>query len=432
MGLIRKVLFWLHLSAGVMAGVVILIMSITGVALTYERQMVQWSSQHLRSVPPSPTAQRLSIEAVLGRVRSNHPATEVTGLTVGSAPDAAIVVAAEPEPLFLDAYSGQSLGGRQTGGLRAFMSEMRAWHRWLAVEGESRPFARAVTGWSNLLFLFIVVSGAWIWFPRVRTWAQFKSVMLFRRQYGTSKARDFNWHNVIGVWSAVPLFIVVISAVPISFPWASDLVYRAVGDEPPVRRAPGGPGGPPGAARRGRPQGDGAAAPRRSVQVDGLNQLWAKAAADQPGWQTINVRFPRRDNDPFVFSIDRSDGGQPHLRSTLTLDRTGALVDRETFADQASGRQIRSIMRFAHTGEVLGLAGQTVAGLVSAGAVVMVWTGLALTWRRCCAWLERQRAVHAFSAPVTESIHEHRSETAVHPSIIATRAAAPPSQESAS
>ena len=49
----------------------------------------------------------------------------------------------------------------------------------------------------------------------------------------TAKARDFNWHNVIGVWSAIPLFIVVLSAFPISFPWANALVYQMVGEEPP-------------------------------------------------------------------------------------------------------------------------------------------------------------------------------------------------------
>ena len=42
------------------------------------------------------------------------------------------------------------------------------------------------------------------------------------------------------------------------------------------------------------------------------------------------------------------------------------------------GRKARTWLRFAHTGEVYGLAGQTVAGLVTAGGAVLVWTGLAL------------------------------------------------------
>jgi uncharacterized iron-regulated membrane protein len=42
-----------------------------------------------------------------------------------------------------------------------------------------------------------------------------------------------------------------------------------------------------------------------------------------------------------------------------------------------------------HTGEYYGLIGQTIAMIVSAGAVVLVWTGLALTWRRFTAWRRR-------------------------------------------
>lgn len=47
-------------------------------------------------------------------------------------------------------------------------------------------------------------------------------------------------------------------------------------------------------------------------------------------------------------------------------------------------------MRFAHTGEYYGLAGQTLAGLASAGGAVLVYTGLALAWRRFVAWLRRR------------------------------------------
>ena len=43
-----------------------------------------------------------------------------------------------------------------------------------------------------------------------------------------------------------------------------------------------------------------------------------------------------------------------------------------------------------HTGEVLGIPGQTIAGLATAGSVVLVWTGLALAWRRWRAWLKRR------------------------------------------
>jgi uncharacterized iron-regulated membrane protein len=110
-----------------------------------------------------------------------------------------------------------------------------------------------------------------------------------------------------------------------------------------------------------------------------------------PGWRTINVRIPASERAPVVFAIDRGDGGQPQNRSTLTLERaSGNVVSFETFSDQSLGRRLRSISRFAHTGEVLGLVGQTIAGLATAGAVVLVWTGIALALRRFRAWLGRR------------------------------------------
>lgn len=117
---------------------------------------------------------------------------------------------------------------------------------------------------------------------------------------------------------------------------------------------------------------------------------FARASAESPDWRTISVRLPRRADEPLAFNIDRGDGGQPQLRSTLTVSRAGEVVSRETFSDQSTGRQARSFLRFAHTGEVFGLTGQTIAGVASAGAVVMVWTGLALSWRRFGAWRLRR------------------------------------------
>jgi uncharacterized iron-regulated membrane protein len=81
------------------------------------------------------------------------------------------------------------------------------------------------------------------------------------------------------------------------------------------------------------------------------------------------------------------------LRTTVTVDRaSAAIVKRETFDDLGPGRQLRSWLRFAHTGEIYGLTGQTIAGIVSAGGAVLVYTGIALALRRWWAWMRRRRA----------------------------------------
>ena len=120
------------------------------------------------------------------------------------------------------------------------------------------------------------------------------------------KARDFNWHNVIGVWCLVPLFIVVISR-------GADLV--SVGQRPRLPRDGRGAAGRAAAADRGErarrrrgaaagPQreGRGARAGRRPASrrpaSAGLNGLLTRAAQQEPEWRTINVRLPESPRAP--------------------------------------------------------------------------------------------------------------------------------------
>jgi uncharacterized iron-regulated membrane protein len=412
---IRKIIFWPHLIAGLLAAIVILVMSVTGVLLTYERQLIAWADRQFQSTIAGSNPQRAPVAIVLKNLSEAHPDAQPATVTFAKDPQKPVTIAAGQRTFFADVYTGAILG-ESTGTMRRAMSDLRSWHRWLAVEGEGRPLARAITGWSNFLFAFIVLSGMYLWLPKAWTWIQFRAVLLFNGRI-RGKARDFNWHNVIGIWSAVPLFIVVVSAVPISFPWANAAIYTAMGEPVPAGRGGGGgrgegprDGGRANAAAEGRREGAapnveraragegaggersrGGASGQSLAALDGLDRLLARAEQQESDWRTIALRLPADATAPVSFAIDRGDGGQPHLRSTLTLIRaTGAIDSYETFASQTPARRLRSIMRFAHTGEVLGIIGQTIAGLVTAGSLVLVWTGVALSWRRFRAWLGRR------------------------------------------
>ena len=164
---IRTVFFWLHLSAGVIAGVVVLIMSITGVALTYEKQVLEWADRGAWSVPSSARSERLSPETLLARVRAARPEAAPAVLTLRQDPAAPATVAFEGAgAVLVDPTSGHVIGA-PPGGLRAFFRVMTSWHRWLALEGTSRAVGKAVTGAANLVFLFIVLSGMYLWLPKI-------------------------------------------------------------------------------------------------------------------------------------------------------------------------------------------------------------------------------------------------------------------------
>jgi uncharacterized iron-regulated membrane protein len=147
-------------------------------------------------------------------------------------------------------------------------------------------------------------------------------------------------------------------------------------------------------------------APQEAPPLDNLDGLWARAAQQVSGWRSVSLRMPNSPDAPLTFTIDQGDGGQPHKRAQLTLDRkTGEVARWEPFSSYTTGRKLRAFLRFAHTGEVAGLVGQTVAGLASLGGVFLVWTGISLALRRLRAWLGRRSGATVQSpAPLTETV----------------------------
>jgi uncharacterized iron-regulated membrane protein len=274
-------------------------------------------------------------------------------------------------------YNGNVLG-ESAPRARRFFEEVENWHRWLAMSNKYRAAGRAITGACNLLFLLLVVSGPFLWLPRRWSWQNVKAVTLFRGGV-SGRARDFNWHNVIGIWCAVPLAVIAASGVVMSCPWANNLLFRLTGSEPPAAA-----GGPPADVRTTRPSG---ALP----SFEGLDDLWRKAQLQVPGWRSLTLRLPPSGSGPLTFTIDTGNGGRPDRRAQLTLDRRGEIVRWEPFSSFNTGRQLRSWLRFLHTGEAGGMPGQTVAGAASAGAIVLVWTGLALAVRRLLRWRKGRR-----------------------------------------
>lgn len=374
----RRILFWCHLTTGLAAGSVVLVMAVTGVLLTYQRQIEAWTDIRAYGSDPGSSARRLPADALVGAVRAANPGVPVTTLTEYADARAPLWIAAGPRTFYLNPYTAEILGPGPTKA-RAFFARTIEWHRWLGRAGQGRDTAKKITGACNLAFLFLVTSGFYLWLPRSWTTAQLRAVTWFKRGV-RGRARDFNWHNTIGFWIAVPLVVIVTGGVVISYTWASDLVFRAAGEAPPVLTTP------PAARAAGAPEPHGVT----------LEAMLLRAERQLPGWRTITMRIPTAAADVVVFTVDAGSGGQPQKRGTLTLTTSGAeLVRWEPFESLTKGRQWRSYMRWVHSGEVAGIAGQTIAGLASLGAVVLVWTGMSLALRRLWAWRSRGGAARS-------------------------------------
>ena len=374
----RKTIFWLHLISGIITGIIVLIMSVTGVALTYQKQMTAWADKRAYRVQASRGATPLAVSALLDSFVRARPGTRPMSVSLSSDPAMPATVTTGPNStIYVDPYTGQILGDGSHG-VRAFFKTMTDWHRWLALSGEKRGIGRAVTGACNAAFLFLAVSGLYLWWPSKWTRSILRAISWFRSGL-KGKSRDFNWHHVFGFWCLVPLILIVISGVVISYPWASRLVYKLAGSQMSYQ-----PGPPRMAGQRGGPNpGSGPAREQPALQLSGFDAAVASVQKMSGGWNTISISVPTVSDKTVAFSVDKGSGGQPKLRSTIIADKaTGEIIRQEGFEQMDQGLRARMWMRFVHTGEYYGLTGQTVAGITSAAGVILVWTGFALTYRR--------------------------------------------------
>lgn len=364
----RKTLFWLHLAAGLVAGVIIFVMSITGVALAYEDELIAWSERDARRVPaPAENADRLSLDALQVQFALAYPDKAPTGLIVSADPrDAVAINIGRGETYYADPYTGAVLQPASSA-MHDFMDTMIAWHRWLGREGDSRNVGKAITGACNLAFIVLTVTGLILWWPRKWRTKGLRRSLWFVRS-ANSKARDWNWHNAIGFWFLIPIFVMAVTATVFSYRWAGNMIYQMVGEEPPVRR------GPPGGGR-GEPNES------ASVPLLGADRVFLAAATKIPSWNSISLSLPIRSAASAQIKVP---GSWPRTASTtLTLDSiTGEVTGTNDFSDQSTGQQIRGWVRYLHTGQALGWLGQLVAGLGSLGGCFLVYTGFALSWRR--------------------------------------------------
>ena len=375
---VRKIVFWLHLTLGCLAGLVILTMSVTGILLAFERQINAKVDAPAVLQSQTNTAGQMPVDAMLDKMKSGGQGLP-TQLVLHSSPKLpAEARYGREKTLFLNPWTGEVIG-QPNESTRGFFGAVERVHRSVGL-GMRSAMGRGLTGAANLAFLFMLVSGLYLWMPKVWSVASVKARTLFRGG-ATGRAREWNWHHVVGIWVVFPLLFIVASGVVMSYPWANNLLYTMTGSKPPAAGGQRGDGPP-----RGGEQGP----PEKRIEKLGplvalhsVDEMVRSAKQQVPGWQSITLEVPRGDARVLTLSVDTSIGGQPEKAQQLVMNRETGRVDAvKRFSDNVAGRRLRAYARFVHTGEEFGVVGEAVAALASLGAVVLVWTGISLALRR--------------------------------------------------
>ena len=322
--LFRRILFWTHLGSGVAAGLLILLMSVTGVLLTYEHQMVA-SAEKRNHAAASAGSQRLAIDELASAARAAAGDAPRVSLIISAQATAPVAVSTGRETAaLLNPFTGAAVVDASAAS-RSFFRTIEDWHRWMG--GDPHSTRANLLDYANLLFLFIIASGLYLWLPAVWRWRTLRGLMLFQRRYINAKVRDFNWHHVFGVWMLVPLFVIALSGVVMSFAWANNAVYAAFGEQPAAARWAAGrtPGG-----RRSWPGAT--SAPRHArCRTTHARQPAAAVRRRHPGARLATSHDTGGRAGPLVdivIELQSTESRPP--RRTLTLNTSDASLVRLT------------------------------------------------------------------------------------------------------
>jgi len=384
---IRRCVFWSHLVAGIASGLVILVLAVTGLLMSFETQIVNRVEQSMvRSKSHGDTTPLTAAEMVAAFEKAGVKGKPTT-LNYTSNADApvAFLVGKGNQQLF-HPNTGEYLG-KGAEGTRRFFQTVLSIHRWLTWPAQQQGGAPAggmqgdkktswkdiggqITAGGTLVFIFLLVSGLIIWLPKKRVWKAFKVVLTLQPRL-KGRARDWNWHNVAGIWASPIILFIGLTGLIMAYPWANRVLYSAFGEEVPKRQEQG--------ASRGEGSKDGKA----TLVVSHLDALAAFAKKQSPDWQSISLEIPSKEQQPLVVTVTNAGRGRPDRREKFTLDPASfAVLKKETFADLKPGAQARQMVRWLHTGEIGGWFGQLIAALTCAAVIVLVWTGFALSFRR--------------------------------------------------
>ncbi|MEK6397721.1 MAG: PepSY-associated TM helix domain-containing protein [Terriglobus sp.] len=361
---IRKTLFWSHLSVGIAVGVWVAFLATTGSLIAFQTELVAGAEHRFLIQRPS-TTNCVSPSAIYATVQQQAGRAPTSLVLFRDAHKPAEVQFGRSEAWLVNGCRGTIIAPHVRG-MRAFLGQTMELHYALSFRDVPHPLLREVKNAMNLGFSFLVLSGLFLWIPRRWTWQHTRPALLLRRRT-KGRARFWNWHNVAGIWFAAPLLLISVTGTIMAYPWASNSLHRIAHETPPSI-APH--------EKRSKPLD-------ATMLPTAIDTSVLELQHREPRWERIELRLSRGTATALPFSLEWNRSGDPHYRILGQIDPvTGRILTFNRFNDNPRGLQWRYYARFLHTGELFGKAGKLIAVASCLAALLLVWTGFSLSWKR--------------------------------------------------
>ena len=227
----KKAFRKIHLWLSVPFGLIITVICLSGAALVFEDEVTELCRRDLYYVEKVSGAP-LPVEYLIEKVAGTLPdSVAVTGVSISSDAERAYQVnLSKPRraSVYVDQYTGEVKGRHERA---SFFLTMFKLHRWLldGMKPDGGIFwGKMIVGVSTLMFVFVLISGIVIWWPRT------KKALKNSLKIAVGKGRRRFWYDLHvagGMYALVLLLAMALTGLTWSFSWYRAGFYKVFGVE---------------------------------------------------------------------------------------------------------------------------------------------------------------------------------------------------------
>ena len=227
----KKAFRKIHLWLSVPFGLIITVICFSGAALVFEDEVMELCRRDLYYVEKVSGAP-LPVEYLIEKVAGTLPdSVAVTGVSISSDAERAYQVnLSKPRraSVYVDQYTGEVKGRHERA---PFFLTMFKLHRWLldGMKPDGGIFwGKMIVGVSTLMFVFVLISGIVIWWPRT------KKALKNSLKIAVGKGRRRFWYDLHvagGMYALVLLLAMALTGLTWSFSWYRTGFYKVFGVE---------------------------------------------------------------------------------------------------------------------------------------------------------------------------------------------------------
>lgn len=224
--LLLKINAWLHLWLGLVSGLIVIILSITGCVLVFETDIKEAIYPYM-TVDERRADEQAPPSMLYQKVKEQYPDREIASLWYyGLDKSVKATIDHSDTLLYLNPYTGEILAEVDHEDIFHIMDEG---HRnlWLGYE-----IGRPIVGWATFLFFLITLSGVVLWWPK--RWKSRHLKQAFSINWKNSWKRiNYDLHNVLGFYSLTLALLMAVTGLIMSFPWMRQSAMWLAGGLPP-------------------------------------------------------------------------------------------------------------------------------------------------------------------------------------------------------